>query len=1348
MSQVLSLHPAPEAPPSETEPLLIRQGRAVLEELTRLADERARAEEEIRSAFEAGKESAEVQSHDARLRIEMEYRSTVEGAEEEVQTARQQAAARYEANRAAAEKTFAKERGQAAGQGGRDQEANEASFQESRWTAGALFEGTKTKVEGQWQGLQRQLEGYRDTLTGLRQEANRKLGRWADAPPVSAALAPVDDPQRRLKERLADAEALLARSETLPALKLLRGLRFPAVAALVWLLAVAPAAWMSGWYYWLAGGTLAAVIGAACLRAGLGAAARRQVQRIYHPLCQALADAEALTQTCHDQAAAAYKRQLARNQEVHDSSQRQAEEKYERQKAEINARRENDTRRAEEKYRGALAEITSHRDTTLRQAEEKHKRQLAEAEERYESETAAAAETYRRLKEDNETRHRHDWEEMARRWREGLAAAQEVVDQVNRETEHLFPPWSAPFWKDWPAAESVPPVLRFGEFPVALSAIPHGVPQDEGLRHVGPTSFRLPALLACPGHCSMLFLANDEGRAQAEQGLQAVMLRLLTALPPAKVRFTIIDPVGLGQNFAAFMHLADHDELLVASRIWTEQAHIEQRLADLTAHMENVIQKFLRNQFQTIEEYNVHAGEVAEPFRFLVVANFPANFSLEATRRLVSIAASGARCGVHTLVTVDTKQPLPQGFDLMDLRRHSVNLEWKDGRFHWQDPDFGRFPFRLDTPPDADFATQILQVAGKRAKEASRVEVPFEFITPPAEEWWRGDSRRGVRVALGRAGATKRQSLALGQGTAQHVLIAGKTGSGKSTLLHALITNLSLLYSPEEVELYLVDFKEGVEFKAYATHELPHARVVAIESEREFGLSVLQRLEGELKFRGDRFRALGVQDLNAYRQATEHSSLVPAPMSLAKDHGPGTRDPSVMPRILLIVDEFQLFFIEDDKIAQDAALLLDRLVRQGRAFGIHVLLGSQTLGGAYSLARSTIGQMAVRIALQCSEADAHLILSDDNPAARLLSRPGEAIYNDANGLVEGNDFFQVVWLSDEKREGYLRRVGELAGTRNYRPPHPPIVFEGNAPAELAKNHLLESLLTAATWPAAPRVAPAWLGEAMAIKDPTAAGFRRQSGSNLLMIGQFDEAALGITAAALVSLAAQYPAEGPAAARFSVLDGSPVDAPHAGFLEEVAAALPHAAKVSGWRDVPAIVAALAEEVERRQKGPESESPPVFLFIYGLQRFRDLRRQDDDFGFSRRADNAPPNPAKLFAALLRDGPAVGVFTVVWCDTLTNANRALDRQALREFEMRVLFQMNAADSSNLIDSPLAAKLGLHRALFYSEDRGQPEKFRPYGLPSQEWLGWVRGRLDGRGTNHGGHGGHGDEDRVNRMQ
>src|SRR5262249_27143042 len=159
-----------------------------------------------------------------------------------------------------------------------------------------------------------------------------------------------------------------------------------------------------------------------------------------------------------------------------------------------------------------------------------------------------------------------------------------------------------------------------------------------------------------------------------------------------------------GQNFASFMHLADYDESLVGGRIWTEQGHIEQRLADLTAHMENVIQKYLRNQFDTIEEYNASAGEVAEPFRFLVVANFPANFSAEGVRRLVSIAQSGPRCGVYTLIAVDTKEQFPGPLDLRELGRGAARLTWENDRFVWSDADFGGYPFQIDSPPPGELS--------------------------------------------------------------------------------------------------------------------------------------------------------------------------------------------------------------------------------------------------------------------------------------------------------------------------------------------------------------------------------------------------------------------------------------------------------------------------------------------------------------------------------------------------------------------------------------------------------------------------------------------------------------------
>src|SRR5262249_35168084 len=159
----------------------------------------------------------------------------------------------------------------------------------------------------------------------------------------------------------------------------------------------------------------------------------------------------------------------------------------------------------------------------------------------------------------------------------------------------------------------------------------------------------------------------------------------------------------------------------------------------------------------------------------------------------------------------------------------------------------------------------------------------------------------------------------------------------------------------------------------------------------------------------------------------------------------------------------------------------------------------------------------------------------DNSAARLLSRPGEAIYNDAGGMVEGNSPFQIAWLPDEKREEYLKRIEARARQTGYRPPERQAVFEGNISADNARKQPLGDLLAKRADKArgpwslglekqgvsvAPVAIRLWLGDAIAIKDPTAAVIRRQTGSNLAIIGQREESATAMLGATMVSIAAQ------------------------------------------------------------------------------------------------------------------------------------------------------------------------------------------------------------------------------------
>ena len=892
------------------------------------------------------------------------------------------------------------------------------------------------------------------------------------------------------------------------------------------------------------------------------------------------------------------------------------------------------------------------------------------------------------------------WSALGADWNKTIVPLWQTVCEVNAAAGKIFPDWSDALLEQW-----IPPVAfentaKFARLEIALPTCAEKMPKDKRLAFPGPKEFSLPLALEFPAQGSILFETAQTGANEAVAAINNLIFRLLANTPPGKLAFTIFDPVGLGQNFAALMHLADYEESSINSRIWTQTAQFDERLAELNEHMEKVIQMYLRNEYATIAEYNAKAGSIAEKYHFLVIASFPANFSDTAGRRLRNIAANGARCGVFTFIQWDQRVALPQDVVLDELRKNSLCLTHTARGFEFSDRRLPGTKLIMDAPPSAEFATNFLHRTGRSSKNSTRVEVPFTSVAPMENEIWSQETVEELRVPIGRSGATKLQYLTLGKATRQHALIAGKTGSGKSTLFHVIITNLALWCSPEQVEFYLVDFKKGVEFKCYATRKLPHAKVVAIESDRAFGLSVLQRLDEELRRRGDLFRQVGAQDLAGYKRAG------------------GTE---IIPRTLLLIDEFQEFFTEEDRVSQGAAVLLDRIVRQGRAFGIHVILGSQTLGGAYTLARATIGQMVVRIALQCNEADAYLIMDQDNPAPRLLSRPGEGIYNDTAGSIEGNSPFQAVWISDSERDEQLAKIRARADAVPEKFPGP-IVFEGNAPADVQENSLLLAALQ--TKPVvAPKQARAWLGAPNSIKGPTEIIFQRQSANNLLIVGQSEERAVTSLALALAALAAQFPR---GAAKFVVLDSSAPGLPQREFFQQAIRATPHEVTEVNNANLAETFAALAEELKRRTADEAVAAPEIFVLIHGLQNFKKLR-SEDDFSFSSTESSDGKNPAAALLDLLREGPARGIHVLASCDTYANVTRFLGRKTLSEFEVRMLFQMSAADSASLIDDPAAATLGFYRALLYLDREGTMETFRPYAPPGREWIEAAEKRLRG---------------------
>ncbi|MBN2507796.1 MAG: ATP-binding protein [Verrucomicrobia bacterium] len=1026
---------------------------------------------------------------------------------------------------------------------------------------------------------------------------------------------------------------------------------------------------------------------------------RRQAGPLAASLAQDLESARQLHNAALEKAQARHAREIERIQAEAQNRARQLEQDWQTAVEQSAAVRESAPARLEARARRVADKLERWHQARRRQLE----RDQAAARTRLDRETAAQQQqlnaTHAARRRQLDAEHQARWAELQADWTRRLGPVYDALRRSAAAAAAAFPPWEPERWDLWTPPAAFHNAAPFGSLEVDVSQLAETLPKDARLALPGPARFTAPLVLVYPQRGSILFETTRSGGETAVAALNNIVFRLLAVSPPGKVSFTIIDPLKLGQNFAGIMHLADFEDNLINNRIWTQTAQIEQRLADLNEHMEKVIQMYLRNEYATIAEYNAQAGNIAEKHHFVVIADFPVNFSETATRRLLHIAASGARCGVYTLIHWDHRHPAPPDFVPDDLRKSSVCIQCSANQLLLANPPVPGTRVLPEAPPEPALATGFLQKVGQSSRGANRVEVPFSQVAPADPEMWTLETTEELRVPIGRSGATKLQYLAIGKGTRQHALVAGKTGSGKSTLFHVIITNLALWCSPEQVEFYLVDFKKGVEFKGYAARRLPQARVVAIESDREFGLSVLQRVDEELKRRGDLFRQLGVQDLPGYKRA-------------------GGNAP--MPRSLLIIDEFQEFFVEDDRISQAAAVLLDRIVRQGRAFGIHVLLGSQTLGGAYTLARTTLGQMVIRIALQCNEADAYLIMDENNAAPRLLSRPGEGIYNDMAGMQEGNSPFQAVWLSDADRDACLQRVRTRAD--GVPTPYPgPIVFEGNAPADVRENQPLQTLLGASRIQPAP-AARIWLGAPNSIKGPTEALFQKRSGSHLLLVGQRDEAILAIFTLGLVALAAQYPAS---TVRFVLLESLAPGSPGRAWIDRVVGAIPHDLTLAKAGALGAVMTSLTQDLDRRAEDESRAAPAVFLFIHGLQHFKKLR-QDEDMGFSLDDTATQAKPAAQLLKLVNEGAAHGIHVVAAVDTYNNVNRFLGRKALNEFEMRVLFQMSANDSASLCDDPKASALGLHRALFFNEQEGTLETFRPYALPPAEWLDHARTHLD----------------------
>ena len=817
-----------------------------------------------------------------------------------------------------------------------------------------------------------------------------------------------------------------------------------------------------------------------------------------------------------------------------------------------------------------------------------------------------------------------------------------------------------------------------------------------------------------------LFKFNGEGRQNVVKNACDLGMRLFMMLPPGKLNFTFIDPVTLGESFAMFTRLVDVDDRtseVINGKIWSAPSDIEQKLKIMTDHISNVTQRCLQGKYDNIHEYNRVAEQNAEAYQVLMLMDFPAGLTDQSLKLLEQIVTSGPKCGVFTVIYRNESQykkisersyPLitniETSFQVFNFNDNCTQITYsgekvKDKALLWSNLQL----------PSNNQMNQIIATLKKGIKNADKVVIGIDKVSNAETT---ETTKDGIRIPIGIHGANEVQYLTLGVGGSHHALIAGVAGSGKSSLLHTIILRALTQYSPDELSIYLVDFKRGVEFKIYADFELPSFKVVAIESEREFGYNILLALEREQKIRADLFKKSHVDKIEEYR-------------ALGKK----------MPRVLVIMDEFhELFSNANDEFAKKSATIMERIVRQGRAFGVHLILASQSYSNITGTDRAVFDQMAVRIVLKCSKADANLLLDNGSTEIDQISidDPGRAVYNSEAGNKEYNSHFRVAYIEPERHRGMLQEISDK--TISYAKQPTRILLSNIEDNKYSIFNQFQNY--------EPNRCPVpgrlYIGEPLSVTNNMNMDLTRNDNSNLLMLGNDTEKARSMFAFAILSLCINYKikhGKAPDQPFIYLLNCKPLDDSYFKDTPQIIASelLPEYIRYIHCGDENATQDVLSELLDNLKCTTPIGDTDKYFFVFGYQRAEELKSetklsQGDDidslFNLMPSSSNKPKlSPKEIFHLIVKDGAKRGVHAILWQDSYSALEQD-DNNIMSYFNLKVAFDMSPEEFSRSVGANDISLMSENNAIYYNKARDN-QKFRPYQAPDEDWLNDISAKL-----------------------
>ncbi len=532
----------------------------------------------------------------------------------------------------------------------------------------------------------------------------------------------------------------------------------------------------------------------------------------------------------------------------------------------------------------------------------------------------------------------------------------------------------------------VPQFNEEGAYPQFLSC---GLLEIKG-KNGANVDFCLPKVYPFPP--KSLYIEHEKDG----QFLREMLMRLLSSAPLVQLEVILVDALSLGGIFNLARRLLNkNNDFIYQQRILTESKEIEEALKHLYEYLKVNLQEKLAG-YKDFAHYNEKEKDRL-PLKALFLSGVDA-LSQNALYYLEKIMRFGSKNGVLSFVNLESEK---NNKSAEDLKRYAECFKDRTS--------FERLKYLsvevindhgIQSKHMQDFADKIKAYYEK--KKAVKRELKD---LQKDEKFWTESSQFKVSVPVGWDINHKEVRFEIGEAQ-NHTLICGRSGSGKSNFLHVLIQNLAFYYAPNEVQLFLLDYKEGVEFNAYTEPNiLEHARLVSVASSVGYGMSFLSWLCKEMQKRAELFKQFNVKDLSDYRK-----------------HGE-------MPRLIVVIDEFQVLFSDNSaKGKESVEQSLNTLLKKGRSYGVHLVLATQTMRGT-DINPSFKAQIANRIALPMDAEDSSSVLGDD--AACELVRP-EGIFNNNGGHQKYHTKMSIPKAPDDFKS-FLTKIHAEFNQRNLAP---------------------------------------------------------------------------------------------------------------------------------------------------------------------------------------------------------------------------------------------------------------------------------------------------------------------------